>query len=801
MAERIVSPGVFTNERDLSFLPIGVGEIGAAIIGATLKGPAFVPTVVRSHTEFAQKFGGEDDRFFVPYTVRQYLKSAGAVTIVRVLGTTGYSPRPTYIAVLSGSVGRIMAGLFPSELNPTALFTSSTLGATTTTTSSFDFYLSGSGLTKTDFTGSLVSSDANFIGNIFSQETKSDVVPAYRMVIDRTADSASSFFQSGSIKVLTGSIGADYAQAYQSPATPMIRSQAIAGTRRDLFKLISMSHGTNSNYELKIGITNIKGAGQVAGSAYGEFTVVVRGVDSTRIPMSPYTSADTDLRPDVIESFANVNLDPTSPNYIGRRIGDQYKTVDVNGKVTVNGDYPNRSSYIRVEIEPSVQNGAIPPVLVPYGYAALQQTIPIVSDGAVDYFLSAASTVTTQESNSAYNRKVYHGFNFDFANTDNLNYLGAIPASSGSVGNNVAFNLDTVTQHADAPGGAVSMADPANASISIDSKKFIVPMQGGFDGLNPATPKAGTYKVNGTNISNTNLSGFNLSSASAAGSVAFIKAINTVSNPDEIDINMLVIPGLTSGQHTAVIEHAKQMVEDRADTFFIFDSGLFTSTITDAVGEAAGHDSNYAATYYPWVKIRDTAANKAVWVPPSVVLPGIVAFTDKVAHEWFAPAGLNRGGLTDVLDVATRLTQTERDTLYEGRVNPIATFPNLGIAVWGQKTLQVKPSALDRVNVRRLLITVKKFIASATKFLVFEQNNDATRNRFLNIANPYLESVQQRSGLTAFKVVMDESNTTADDIDRNILRGQLFLQPTRSAEFILLDFNISRTGAAFSDSV
>ena len=144
-----------------------------------------------------------------------------------------------------------------------------------------------------------------------------------------------------------------------------------------------------------------------------------------------------------------------------------------------------------------------------------------------------------------------------------------------------------------------------------------------------------------------------------------------------------------------------------------------------------------------------------------------------------------------------RLTHGERDTLYENRVNPIAAFPGQGICVWGQKTLQVKPSALDRVNVRRLLINLKKFIASSSRFLLFEQNTASTRNRFLSIVNPYLEQVQQRSGLYAFQVKMDETNNTPDIIDNNQLYGQIYLQPAKTAEFIILDFNILPTGAQF----
>ena len=178
-------------------------------------------------------------------------------------------------------------------------------------------------------------------------------------------------------------------------------------------------------------------------------------------------------------------------------------------------------------------------------------------------------------------------------------------------------------------------------------------------------------------------------------------------------------------------------------------------------------------------------------------MPGIYAANDRVAAEWFAPAGLNRGGIVGAVSVLNRLTHAERDTLYENKVNPIAAFPGEGIVAFGQKTLQDKASALDRINVRRLLIKVKKFVASTSRFLVFEQNTSATRNRFLNIVNPFLESVQANSGLSAFRVVMDDTNNTPDVIDRNQLVGQIFIQPTRTAEFIVLDFVVLPTGATF----
>jgi len=301
-------------------------------------------------------------------------------------------------------------------------------------------------------------------------------------------------------------------------------------------------------------------------------------------------------------------------------------------------------------------------------------------------------------------------------------------------------------------------------------------------------------------ITATNSQGYNLG-VGANGKTAYEDAINLLANQDEYDINLLMIPGVISSLagHSTIAASALQMAEDRGDCFVIIDPVQFGSTIADATSEAEARDTNYGAVYWPWVQVADNYATKNVFVPASVVMGGVYAFNDKVAAEWFAPAGLNRGGIDRAIQPERKLTHGNRDTLYDSNVNPLATFPNSGVVAFGQKTLQKKASALDRVNVRRLLIAAKKFIASATRFLVFEQNTSETRNRFLSIVNPYLESVQQRQGLHAFKVVMDESNNTPDVIDRNQMVGQLFLQPTRTAEFIIIDFNILPTGAAFPE--
>jgi phage tail sheath protein FI len=385
----------------------------------------------------------------------------------------------------------------------------------------------------------------------------------------------------------------------------------------------------------------------------------------------------------------------------------------------------------------------------------------------------------------------------DYVKDDNIQYLSPIPVGSGT-GSNVTMSLEDQdgNDNASVLGSTFSDAsEKITLSLSaLGQRKFVVPFQFGFDGQNPARE----YKT-GTNIVSNNTMGFDLSSGTASGSVAYKRAINAISNPDEFDINLLATPGVVHRLHSSVTNHAISKIEARADAMYIMDAAGYDDTIQSTINTIKTLDTNYAATYYPWVKMVPRDTSRPIWVPPSVVIPGVIANTDRVAHEWFAPAGLNRGGLTSVTEAKMKLTHAERDDLYENRINPIATFPAQGVVVFGQKTLQSKPSALDRINVRRLLIALRKFIASSSRFLVFEQNNQALRNRFLNIVNPYLEQVQANSGLSAFRVVMDDSNNTPDVVDRNQLVGQIFIQPTRTAEFIVLDFVVQPTGATFPE--
>ena len=273
--------------------------------------------------------------------------------------------------------------------------------------------------------------------------------------------------------------------------------------------------------------------------------------------------------------------------------------------------------------------------------------------------------------------------------------------------------------------------------------------------------------------------------------------LNLFANKDEYQFNLTTVPGLNKSDHSTEVVTLINNAQSRGDNLAVVDMDGYGTALSTIVTTAAGIDSSYAATYWPWLQTADPDTGDNVWVPASTMMPAVYAFNDNSSEAWFAPAGFNRGGLATVVRAERKLTQGNGDTLYAGKVNPIATFPNQGVVVFGQKTLQKRASALDRVNVRRLLIELKSYISQVGDNLVFEQNTIATRNNFLAQVNPYLESVQQRQGLYAFKVVMDESNNTADVIDRNELIGQIYIQPTRTAEYVILDFNVLPTGATF----
>jgi len=501
-----------------------------------------------------------------------------------------------------------------------------------------------------------------------------------------TSQAAREYFQNGGQSLLVTRIisGSNNISTYATANIPNSGSVGTSFTLETLAwgdqmnntsSMVSGALASGSAYNVRWEVTNVN-----TGSNGGTFTIVVRRGD------------DNQAQKNILETWANVSLDPQLPNYVSRVIGDLKPKYNVTtGQIDFEGTYPNQSLYVRV------------------------------------------SSVNTPNVDSIDN-------NGNFKSTQ---YSGSLPqVGSGSYGG--SFNggvADTTAQ-----------------------------------------------KLMNENVTATNIQGFHPDD--------YDRAFTLLSNKDEYRFNVLLAPGV--GLDTTAADNMISTCEGRGDAIAIVDNGVYTNaTVNGAVTNAAGQSSNYGATYFPWVQLFSSNLGKTVWCPPSTVIGGVLAFNDQVGAEWFAPAGLNRGGIPSVVRAQFRLSQTNRDTLYTGNVNPLATFPGTGVCVWGQKTLQRKPTALDRVNVRRLLIALKDFIGGVARNLVFEQNTAVTRNRFLNQVNPYLDTVVQRQGLFAYKVVMDETNNTSDVIDRNQLVGQIYIQPTKTAEFIILNFNLTPTGASF----
>lgn len=791
MAERIVSPGVFTRERDLSFLEQGISEIGGAFVGATQKGPAFIPKIITSQTAFENTYGKADEYSYLGYTVQNYLQEANSATVVRVLGLNGYLGT-TYTSAkltVSGSGGQQVLAIIHPTKNDVSIASASASGTPTSMT----LVLSGS-TGEDSFTGvSAEGISANNVARTLGESPFGSYAGySYSFFPDAINTDLGGIEIVDDVIMVTSSVAVDFTgSSYTNASTPWIRSQTISGAKRNLFVIHTLDDGSNANKSIKASIQSIKYP--ILSGSYGTFSLVVRSAD------------DTDQRMNVLEQHDNLTLDPNSPDFIARRIGNAIPTQDsVTNETYYQGDYSIKSQYIRIVLDTAVDNGSMPNIALPYGFAGMKT--PFVLEGeesavkphVVNTQWTSTGSYTGYGGNASQDTRIFYGYDFTSTNYTNWSYLnptpsgatqvGYEPLTTGSAALASEFSLEDVEDN------EVGGTDDLDLTVAthIAYRKFTVAFQGGFDGFEP-----NRLRAIGSDITATNSQGYDISTSTAEGSVAFKRALDAISNPETFDINLLVVPGVNYEQHPYIVQYAIDMCEARSDCFYILDLASYAASIATAVATAQTLDSSYAAGYYPWVKVLNTNTNKFVWAPPSVVLPEVFAYSDNVAAEWFAPAGLNRGGIPGATDVKSRLSVALRDELYENKVNPIAKFPGQGVVAYGQKTLQTNASALDRINVRRLLIAVTKFIASYSRFLVFEQNTETTRNRFLNIANPYLASIQERQGLYAFRVVMDETNNTADVIDRNIMQGAIYLQPTKTAEFIKIDFNILPTGAAF----
>lgn len=771
MARKFVSPSVTLTEIDRSFLPQGAGDIGAAVIGRSLKGPAFAPTIVGDFNEFAATFGDVDPTMVAPYAAKNYLKNSATMTFVRVLGSrdgkSGITNGAQFtVLAVTASGGEILAEI--------AVASGTTFVWNASTTPSFSFSGTSGAFAGQTFLGtcSFNTTSASYIANVLNDDpTKVGSYGHFLWKCFQWAGSGSGGpFATAS---LSGGTTASFDYDFTLPATPMVRSQWFGAQRYDLFQFYQLAAGNSGNFDIKVSIANIRASQVPAITPFGTFDVIVRAF------------SDTDNRPVVVENFSNLSLDPSSSNYLPRVIGDQYFVWNsTTRKNVVNGTFANRSKHIRV----SMAAASPPASALPWGHAGYPENRTSSANSLKDI----PFVITQLDSQNNPQAGTFWGLDFTQAGVgDRLKFsLAASSVSLLPALNGTALDLSVVTTASLSGVSYLSYtlgaSNGANVPTSAAFNGFSLAFYGGFDGFDPS--QADPLAAVGPNNS--------------VATISLKLAIDAVSNPDEIDMNVLCIPGITDPN---VNSYARSTCNDRADALCLMDivNAASTGSVAAAISALAtqGIDDNYAATYYPCLRYSDTTNNVVLTVPPSVAVLGALAYSDRVGQVFFAPAGLTRGGLAQfgIIDTVDRLTFQDRNDLYDARINPIATFPNEGIVVFGQKTLQARPSALDRVNVRRLLIFAKKTIASVAKLLIFEPNNPSTWQRFINTVNPILDKIRQDQGLERFKVVMDSTVNTPDLIDRNIMTGKIFLQPTRAAEFIDLSFIITATGVAFEE--
>lgn len=940
-----VSPGVYTSEKDLSFITRQVGVTTLGLVGETTIGPAFQPIFVSNYGEFQSFFGGlnptkiKDNgapQYELPYIAKSYLSQSNQLFVTRVLGLSGFdaglawgialdaaldtattgvtggasyspiisftassagtivtlvSPEPTIQALINdGSLagelaflglastgmtaeipayyvknGNTFAGVsFNLFVNATGVdsgtgfITGTTTGETITYSGTpyadvenkvvallrsrgrvnedlqvIDFEVTGT--TGVVFDASVSGSIENSIGDfslsgasrtqgnfnylMSMDKTKKNYLPR---VLGRTAQDGNTvlfveelfsnmfakYNSEGKIRGLKqttinySSQFEDYKQEYQPAVTPYVVSE-LRGTKvLKLFRFWTISDGNAANEQFKISIRNIKPDTK-------EFDVIVRGY------------YDTDAQPVILESFSRCTMDPTSNNYIGRRIG------------TLDGLFPSKSVYVLIDMDDSSDTSDT----FPAGFLGF----PIRDYQSNNNTSVQDPKLTFKTGYDAFEnkRKSYLGLSETVGiDADLFDYKGVPQGTSPNMwtGHTNGFHMDV-----DATGATID-----NVSIVIDNsgttyspvytfdtgvsefrteagllntpyekvyaRKFTFAPFGGFDGWDVYRTRRSNldnYIINGTKGQAGSLSGTFSNRTLTSGDLginsdyyAYLEAIWTFRNPEAVNVNIFATPGIDNFDNSNLIEATIEMIEEeRADSLYIM-----TTPDTDSAGDVMSveevtdyldgmFDSNYSCTYWPWIQVNDTENNVYIFMPPTRDVVRNIALTDNISFPWFAVAGIQRGDV-DAIQARKKLTLSERDVLYENRINPIATFTSDGIKIWGNKTLQVKDSALNRINVRRLLLQARKLISAVSIRLLFEQNDNVVRNQFLALVNPILDSIRAERGLTDFRVVLSNS---PEDIDRNQLTGQIFLKPTRALEFIQLEFVIMNTGASFDN--
>jgi hypothetical protein len=575
----------------------------------------------------------------------------------------------------------------------------------------------------------------------------------------------------------------DFMTQWDTPASPMVVSEVRGGKVDDLFQVLTISDGNAANELVKITIANIN-------LETGEFDILVRDFN------------DTDENSVVLERYTRCTMNSELPGYVALKVG------------TSDGEYELKSKYIMLSMAPNHPENAIPSGFK--GFTAKNLTNGDL--GSVIYktqYYDAGDIVRYDsfgngiEESADKIKRVTLGLSSQIGfDTDLFKFKGKKDTVT-SEGFHLSVNASTITgstitglEFQTTPYDLEGQTGDNNKLTEIANRKFTFAVCGGYDGWDiyrkVRTNTDGYVFGKKTYVSgNTTNNGVFNTLVGNSDYYAYLQAIETFNNPEAVDINVFSTPGINFYNHSALVSQTIDMVEnERADSLYVVDTPNYSTAdeVVDAL-DTVVMDSNYTATYWPWIQVRDNDNSTQLYIPPTGEVLRNLALTDNVAYPWFATAGYSRG-LVNSVKAMKKLTLDERDLLYKNRINPIATFADTGTIIWGNKTLQIRESALDRINVRRLLLRTRKLISAVSVRLLFEQNDEQVRQEFLRLTNPILESIKKERGLYDFRVTVSND---PEDYDSNTLRGKIYIKPTRSLEFVDLEFIITPTGASFEN--
>lgn len=759
MAESLISPGVLARENDQSFIGNRPIAFGAAIIGPAVKGPVNLPTAVGSYSQYEAIFGGSVESGSQYYTylnsiaARNYFSQGGESLLVTRVVTGSFDPASSEIPSQNDDGGKLVTladALLPNiTTNPTnaidATYNTVSLSGGSGTGAEATIVVSGNTITSITVTAAGSDYESLDALDIAAGDLGAGMLASGDLIGQTAAVDMGTVAQT--VTIATDTTGAG------SGATLSVTGDGVNALVSVIPVAIGVGYAAGNTISISqsdlqaAGFTGAVGnlvvtliAGNITNSSAG---VVTLGADD--LQYIPSFTLKTISEGVIMNNYqavdsANGTLDNGTADNIRWEVGS---VNTASGQFSLFLRRGNDTTTQKAVLE-TYNNLSLDPTAANYVAKAIGDTYYTIEQDGTDYYVKT---------------------NGNYINRSAYTYVSNVNSPTPQYFDNSGAAKDQYT-------GSL----PQLAS-------------GSFAGATGNNFENGDAKFN-ENISSTNIQGISPDD--------YTSSIKLLSNKDDYQFNVISAPGLIGSLH-AQTSQLVSLAQGRTDCISVIDLVPYNSTINTVTNQAAGYDTSYSATYWPWLQTIDSATGQTVWAPASTYIPAVYAFTDSSSDPWFAPAGLIRGALGSVIRAERKLTSGNRDTLYEANINPIATFPGSGVVVFGQKTLQKRASALDRVNVRRLLISLKSYITQVSDNLVFEQNTIATRNNFLAQVNPYLESVQQRQGLYAFQVVMDETNNTPDVIDRNELVGQIYLQPTKTAEFVILDFNVLPTGATFPE--